>query len=174
MMAKPLLSFWQKNGIAGVGNMALLEQPLTAFFASRRCSGRAIRAAMDWAVEHARARTPLIGGFHSPLEQSVLEVMLAAHAPVVIVIARKLEAASLPDAWREAVQAGTIAVVSMDESQQRLTAELAMRRNHWIAHRAAHIVIAEASPGGSLASCVAQWKIERLRVNILLDEVGNQ
>ena len=89
-MTKPSLSFLQKDGIAGVGNMALLEQPLTAFFASRRCSGRAIRAAMDWAVEQARAKTPLIGGFHSPLEQSVLEVMLAAHAPVVIVIARKL------------------------------------------------------------------------------------
>lgn len=48
--------------------MALLEQPLTAFFASHRCSGRAILAAMDWVVEQAQARTPLIGGFHSPLE----------------------------------------------------------------------------------------------------------
>ena len=173
-MAKPLLSFWQKNGIAGVGSMALLEQPLTAFFASRRCSGRAIRAAMDWAVEQARAKIPLIGGFHSPLEQSVLEVMLAAHAPVVIVITRKLEAASLSSAWHEAVQAGTIAVVSMDDTQQRLTAELAMRRNHWIASRAAHIVVAEASLDGSLAFCLAQWKNEKLRVSILVDEVGNQ
>ncbi len=57
---------------------------------------------MDWAVEQARMKTPLIGGFHSPLEQSVLEVMLAAHAPVVIVIARKLETAQLPGAWLEA------------------------------------------------------------------------
>lgn len=173
-MVKPLLSFWQKDGVAGVGNMALLEQPLTAFFASRRCSGLAIRAAMDWAVEQARAKIPLIGGFHSPLERSVLEVVLSAYAPVVLVIARKLEAASLPDAWRKAVQAGTIAVVSMDESQQRLTAEQAIRRNHWIAHRAAQIVVAEAAPDGSLASCLAQWKIERVRVRILLDEVGSQ
>jgi len=173
-MMKPLLSFWQKDGITGVGNMALLECPLTAFFASRRCSGRAIRAAMDWAVEQARMKTPLIGGFHSPLEQSVLEVLLTAHAPVVIVIARQLHAASLPAAWREAVQAGTATVVSMDDTQQRLTAEQAMRRNHWIARRAAHIVVAEASPDGSLATCMAQWKIEKMRVNILLDEVGNQ
>lgn len=174
MMVKPLLSFWQKDGVAGVGDKALLEQPLTAFFASRRCSGRAIRAAMDWAVEQARAKTPLIGGFHSPLEQSVLEVMLASHAPVVIVIARKLAAASLSAAWCEAVQAGTVAVVSMDDTQQRLTAEQAIRRNHWIARHAAHIVIAEASPGGGLASCLAQWKIEKMRVNILVDEIGNQ
>lgn len=173
-MTKPSLSFWQKDGIAGVGNIALLEQPLTAFFASRRCSGRAIRAAMDWAVEQARSKTPLIGGFHSPLEQSVLEVMLAAHAPVVMVIARKLDAAGLSSAWREAVQAGTVAVVSMDDTQQRLTAELATRRNHWIAHRAAHIMIAEASPDGSLASCLVQWKNDGLRVKMLVDEVGNQ
>lgn len=154
--------------------MALLEQPLTGFFASRRCSGRAIRMAMDWAVEQARAKTLLIGGFHSPLEQSVLEVLLAAHAPVVIVIARQLHAASLPAAWREAVQAGTATVVSMEETQQRLTAEQAIRRNHWIACRAAQIVVAEATPDGNLAICMAQWKVEKMRVSILLDEVGNQ
>jgi len=173
-MAKPLLSFWQKDEIAGVGNMALLEQPLTAFFASLRCSGRAIRAAMDWAIEPAQARTPLIGGFHSPLEQSVLEVMLAAHAPVVIVIARKLETAQLPSTWLDAVQAGTIAVVSMEELQQRLTTELAIRRNHWIVRHAANIVVAEASPDGSLASCLAQWKIEKMRVSILSEKVGGE
>ena len=149
--------------------MALLEQPLTGFFASRRCSGRAIWMAMDWAVEQARMKTPLIGGFHSPLEQSVLEVLLTAHAPVVIVIARQLHAASLPAAWREAVQAGTATVVSMDDTQQRLTAGQAMRRNHWIARRAAHIVVAEASPDGSLATCMAQWFIEGRQINYLSD-----
>ena len=154
--------------------MALLEHPLTAFFASRRCSGRAIRAAMDWAVEQARAKTPLIGGFHSPLEQSVLEVVMAAHAPVVMVIARQLNAANLPLAWHDAAQAGTAAVVSMDDVQQRLTAEQAIRRNHWIARHAAHIVVAEASPDGSLISCQAQWKAEGMRVSILLDVAGNQ
>lgn len=168
------LSLWQKDGITGVGNMTFLEHPLTAFFASRRCSGRAIRAAMDWAVEQARAKTPLIGGFHSPLEQSVLEVMLAARAPVVIVIARKLEATHFPATWLGAVQAGTVAVVSMDDTQQRLTAEQAIRRNHWIARHAAHIVVAEASPDGNLVSCQTQWKAEGMRVSILLDVAGNQ
>jgi predicted Rossmann fold nucleotide-binding protein DprA/Smf involved in DNA uptake len=172
-MPKSLLSFWQRDEVFGVGNAGLLKCPLTAFFASRRCSGRAIRAAMDWAVEQARTKTPLIGGFHSPLEQSVLEVMLSAHAPVVIVIVRKLETAQLPPAWLEAAQAGTVAVVSMEESRQRLTTELATRRNHWIARHAAHVVVAEAAPGGSLASCLVEWKNDGKRASILLDEVGN-
>lgn len=123
---------------------------------------------MDWAVAQARAKTPLIGGFHSPLEQSVLEVMLVAHAPVVIVIARKLNAASLSAAWRDAVQAGTAAVVSMEDSTERLTTEIAMRRNHWVARHATHILVAEVSPDGSLAPCLAQWKGEGRSLNCLM------
>jgi predicted Rossmann fold nucleotide-binding protein DprA/Smf involved in DNA uptake len=123
---------------------------------------------MDWAVEQARNKTSLIGGFHSPLEQSVLEVMLAAHAPVVIVIARKLETARLPAAWCDAIHAGAAAVVSMDDTKQRLTAERAMRRNHWIAVHATQIVAAEAAPDGGLASCLAQWKREGHLMNYLL------
>jgi len=38
----------------------------------------AIRAAMNWAVEQARSKCPVISGFHSPLKQSVLQVLLAA------------------------------------------------------------------------------------------------
>lgn len=164
---KSLLSFWQKGEIGGVGDEALLEQPLTAFFASRRCSGKAIRAAMDWAVEQARNKNPLIGGFHSPLEQSVLEVMLTAHAPVVMVIARRLQSARFSAAWYDAVQAGTAAVVSVEDTTQRLTAERAMRRNHWIAAHAAQIVVAEVAPDGSLATCLVQWKSEGQQVNCL-------
>jgi hypothetical protein len=56
MMEKPLLSFWQKYGVDGVDNMALKEYPLTAFFASSLCSGRAILVAMDWARIHYQTR----------------------------------------------------------------------------------------------------------------------
>lgn len=146
-----------------------MDLPLTTFFASRRCSGRAVRAAMDWAVEQARKKEPLIGGFHSPLEQSVLEIMLAAHAPVVIVIARQLQSARLPVVWREKIQSGTMAVVSVDNTTRRLTAERALRRNHWIAARAAQIVVAEAAPSGSLATCLGQWLDYGYQVNCLVD-----
>ena len=168
VLRMPLLSGWPlRDGAQGIGNVALIDLPLTAFFASRRCSGRAVRAAMYWAVEQARIKTPLIGGFHSPLEQSVLEIMLIAHAPVVIVIARELQSARLPAAWRDAVQSGAVAVVSMDNTMQRLIAERAMRRNHWIAAHATRIVVAEVASGGSLAACLAKWKSEGYQVNCL-------
>lgn len=153
------LSFWSlEDGARGVGNASLLGQPLTAFFSSRTCPGVAIRATMAWAVEQARSKNPIISGFHSPLEQSVLEVMLAAGAPCVIVVARKLEPAHLPPVWLRAVQGGTAAVISMDDTTRRLTIELAVRRNDWVAEHAARIVVAHASTGGNLLRQVTQWE----------------
>ena len=57
----------QEQTWTGQGNEALLSEPLTAFFSSRQCPGVAIRAAMDWALEQARSRQPVVSGFHSPL-----------------------------------------------------------------------------------------------------------
>lgn len=166
MIEEPLLSFWSLEGVErGVGNASLLEQPLTAFFASRQCPGVAIRSAMAWAVEQARCKKPVVSGFHSPLEQSVLEVMLAAGAPCVIVIARKLELAHLPPIWLRAVQDGMVAVISMDDTTRRLTTELAARRNDWVADHANRIVVAHASLGGGLQRQISHWK----RRNFIVD-----
>lgn len=158
MLKDRSLSFWSlEGGERGVGNASLLDQPLTALFASRQCSGAAIRAAMDWAVEQARSKSPVISGFHSPLEQSVLEVMLTAAAPCVMVIARKLEQAHLPPAWLRALREGMAAIVSMEDTTRRLTAELAARRNDWVAEHAARIVVAHASTEGNLMRQARQW-----------------
>jgi predicted Rossmann fold nucleotide-binding protein DprA/Smf involved in DNA uptake len=158
MIEERLLSLWPlEGGTRGVGNASLLDKPLTAFFASRQCSGAAIRAAMAWAIEQARCKSPIISGFHSPLEQSVLEVMLTAGAPCVMVIARKLEQAHLPPAWLRAVQDGTAAIISMEDTTRRLTAELAARRNDWVAEHAARIVVAYVSAEGNLLRQARQW-----------------
>ena len=60
MIKELLLSYWPlEGGERGVGNASLLDKPLIAFFASRKCSGGAIRAAMAWAVEQARKCAPM-------------------------------------------------------------------------------------------------------------------
>lgn len=95
-----------------MGAPQLLDQPLTAFFASRQCPGAAIRAAMDWALEQASARRAVVGGFHSPLEQSVLRLLLEAHNPVVAVLARPVGDARLKPGWETAITGSSMAVVS--------------------------------------------------------------
>lgn len=160
-MSKPLLSLWRLDthlsGLTGLGNAALLDGPLTAFFASRTCPGSAIRAAMDWAVAEARSGRTIISGFHSPLERSVLEVLLGAHGKAVIALARDVRKARLPSAWRQAALRNGIAIVSVDQGARHLTEELARSRNDWVAQLAQNIVIAHAQPGGTLARDAERW-----------------
>ncbi len=134
---------------------------MTAFFASRQCPGTAIRAAMNWALQQAQAKSVVISGFHSPLEQSVLKVLVQARSPVVAVLARPVGGARLPPKWVEPLAQGHLAVVSAATTATRLTGEVAMARNHLVAHLASDIVVAHASPGGALASLLAQWQLDR-------------
>ena len=153
--------------LTGVGGQALLAQPMTAFFASRQCPGAAIRAAMDWALQQAKARQVVISGFHSPLEQSVLTVLLQACSPVVTVLARPVDGAKLPSAWVEPMAQDRMAVVSSVTATKRLTLEGASLRNAQIAQLATNIVAAYASPGGSLADLLAQWGQEDRQIAML-------
>ncbi len=143
--------------LSGVGEQALLGMPLTAFFASRQCPGVAIRAAMDWALEQARARRAVISGFHSPLEQSVLNLMLEARSPAILVLARPIACARLKTNWTTAISEGRMTVVSTSTDTTRLTSARAARRNDLVAQLADNIVIAHASAGGELARQSAYW-----------------
>lgn len=128
--------------------------PLTAFFASRQCPGRAISAALGWALEQARVGQGIISGFHSPLEQSVLNLLLEARSPVVAVLARPVAGARLRGDWETAIAERRMAVVSGVAESKRLTGELAIQRNELVAQLAERIVIAHASPGGELERLV--------------------
>ena len=141
---------------------------MTAFFASRQCTGAAIRAALDWALQQARAKNVVISGFHSPLEQSVLKVLIEARSPAVAVLARPVEGAKLPPDWAEPLTLGHLTVVSAAKATTRLTGEVATARNRLVAQLATNIVVAHANPGGTLASLLAQWQLDgQERVKIL-------
>ena len=141
---------------------------LTAFFASRQCPGAAIRAAMDWALQQARAKQVVVSGFHSPLEQSVLTVLIAADSPAVVVLARPLQGAKLPPEWAEPLAKGHMTVLSGVTTAGRLTQQLAYERNAQVARLAKKIVVPHASPGGSLAEQLGQWRLDGRQVEVLL------
>ena len=169
-MQDPIIWERQIEGFSrmhGVGAQSLLDLPITAFFASRQCPGVAIRAAMDWVLQQAKAGQVVVSGFHSPLEQSALTVLLQAHSPVVAVLARPVSSAKLPAAWAEPLAQGRMAVVSSVNTLTRLTSEAAALRNAQVAQLATSIVVAHASPGGSLAALVAQWLQDERRVTML-------
>jgi len=153
--------------LAGVGERDLLAVPLTAFFASRRCPGTAISAGMDWAFAQAKSGGVTVGGFHSPLEQSVLKILLQAKSPVILVIARSLEGARLDRTWQAAMADGRMAVLSSHTAKGRLSETLAVERNDVAALLAERIVIAHAESGGTLDASTKRWQQSGADIAIL-------
>ena len=152
--------------LTGVGRQSLLDLTMTAFFASRQCPGSAIRAAMEWALQQARVKNVIVSGFHSPLEQSVLKVLMQAHSPVVLVLARPVASAKLTSeclaALGESDSESNIAVVSVNVKRQRLTSSIAVQRNSIAAELASAIVVAHASPSGELFKQCETWTSSRI------------
>ena len=88
---KDRLATWFPNlpALHTLGNLDLLRLPLTALFCSRKCPGDAILKAYDLAQELREKEIPVIGGFHTPVEKDMLEILLRGKGPVVICPARE-------------------------------------------------------------------------------------
>ena len=140
----------------GLGDPDLLARRYVGLFASIRCPGAAILRAYDLARELRDANIPVIGGFHSPMERECLDLLLRGRQPVAIVPARGVQTMRIPRAWRPAIDAGRLIVISpFGVGAQRVTSELAVQRNDLVEALSAALLIVHAAPGG---------KIERLAI----------
>ncbi len=133
-----------------MGNVTLLGVPKTALFCSARCPGSAILPAYDQAVRWRDGGRCVVGGFHSPVEKECLRILLRGTQPVIVCPARSLPQ-RVPPEWRPALAAGRLLVVSaFQEGEDRITAELAARRNQFVADLADELWFAHITPGGQL------------------------
>ena len=158
----------QGERLDGCGNADLLSNSLTAFFASRVCPALAIRAGLAWTLEQVHAGGTVVGGFHSPLERSVLNLLMEARNPVVAVLAREVASARLPVGWRVAIQQGHMAVVSQAVGRRHLDHDRSTSRNDLVVRLADRIVVAHVSESGSLAAQVREWRHRGKCVRLLM------
>lgn len=133
--------------VTGIGPRRLLDQPLTAIFCSARCPGAAILEALNLAQAWRKAGVAVVSGFHSPVEQESLRVLLDGESPIVVCLARSAERYRVPQGWRNAVRAGRLLVLSPFQNWPRVTTELAERRNLFVGHLTSRIKIVHAEPG---------------------------
>jgi predicted Rossmann fold nucleotide-binding protein DprA/Smf involved in DNA uptake len=163
-----------------LGNFDLLQYPLLAFFASVRCPGHLILQAHDLAQDLRRAGVPTIGGFHSPVEQEVLTVLLRGEQPIVVCPARSLIGMRIPQEYRGPLEAGRLLLLSpFTEHDHRATMRTAQRRNRLVAALAAQVFVAYAAPGGKTeAFCreIIAWgrPLYTFAANENLVEMGTQ
>ena len=131
-----------------VGNISLLKKPMQGFLCSRTARSSIILPCLDWAVEMAKGEMPVISTFHSKMEKSVLEVLLAGKCPIVMVLGRKLYK-EVPEMLQQALKDGRMLMVSLSE-QTRISQQSALACNRFIMEHAQEVVVGFAAPGGNL------------------------
>lgn len=147
--------------LSALGNSDILQQKTLALFCSIKCPGDLILKTYDLAQELRDAKTPVIGGFHSPMERECLTILLRGTQPVIICPARSLHNMQLPAVYREPLAQGRLLFLSpFSEKERRHTVELATQRNRLVAALATAIFVSHAEPAGkteALCHQVLQW-----------------
>lgn len=140
------------------GDSSLLSlSGATAFLSSRRGSAKAALACLEWAEGRREEPRPVIGGFHSDLEQDVLKILLRGKCPVILVLARTLWK-KVPDVLRGPIDEGRLLVVApVPASARRVSAATALLRNRFVLEHCAEIVIGTLDPGGGLSSLLSDF-----------------
>ncbi len=121
---------------------------LLAFFCSTKAPAGLILTTHDLAQGWRHSDVTVISGFHTPVEQEALTVLLRGPAPLILCPARSLERMRIKADWRPALEAGRLLLMSpFPSSIRRATKETALARNRFVAGLADRVIIAHAAPG---------------------------
>jgi len=154
--APPVVALWGERDIWFKRN-----GPLLALFCSTKAPASIILQVHDLAQQWRTGTVTVISGFHSPVEQECLAVLLRGPQPVIICPARSLDRMRLKREYREPMAAGRLLLMSpFGEKVRRMTADTALTRNHFVAALADTVLIAHAQPGSKteqLVQEVVEW-----------------
>lgn len=137
------------RALKALGSPDALSQPLLALFCSIKCPGNIILNAFDLMKELRDAGITVISGFHSPMEQECLEILLRGRQPIVICPARSIETMRIRREFRKPLAEGRLLFLSpFPKEQNRISARRAEVRNRLVAVLADRVFVPYASPGG--------------------------
>jgi len=146
--------------LTALGNLDLLALPKTALFCSARCPGNAILAAYDQAAKWRDEERCIISGFHSPVEKECLRTLLRGKQPIIICPARGLEKFRIPSDWKKPLADGRLLILSCFNRQHRRgAAELAARRNKFVAALADEVWFAHIAAGGQMEQLAKKFSV---------------
>lgn len=157
------LSDHAPNCLTVLGHPALLSQPKMALFCSVRCPDDITSRAYERARRLCDDGVTVIGGFHSPVEQKCLNILLTGKQPIIICLLRALsEKTRIPNEWQQALDAGRLLLLSQFEKRRRPDQETARKRNELVAALSDEVLIIHATPGGAIAQIselVTTWRM---------------
>jgi len=137
--------------LTATGNLDILRQKKLALFCSVKCPGTLILQTYDLACALRNAGVTVISGFHSPMEKECLTLLLRGTQPIVICPGRGIEKMRLPAEWKAPLAEGRLLLLSpFAEKLRRVTADLAQKRNEFVAALADAVFVAHAAPGSKM------------------------
>jgi len=143
-------SIWFKRGM-----------PLLALFCSTKARASIILRVHDLAQKWRIGGVTIISGFHTPVEQECLAVLLRGPQPVIVCPARSLDRMRLKREYKESMATGRLLLMScFGDSVRCVTADTALIRNRFVAALADVVLVAHAEPGSKteeLAREVLGW-----------------
>lgn len=141
--------------LTGLGNAALLMEPLLGLVASRECPGHVLLETLDRVPHWVTDGRVIVSGFHSPLEQQVLRSLLRRRGRAVKLLARGMaDTRPAPDE-ADALSDGRMLILSpFAPSVTRTTRATALARNRLVLVLAAEVVIPHVADGSPLAALI--------------------
>ena len=139
-----------------IGDKKLLDLHKVAFLCSRDIPASIVLKCYDWAIAQREAGNCVISGFHSVLEKDVLTYLLKGTQPVIVALARGMKARIEPKFKKPLEQGRLLIVTPFEKKHKRVTTQLAITRNAFMADLADEIVIGYAKPGGNIDRLIQQ------------------
>lgn len=131
-----------------LGNKALLNKKLTAFFASRTVQTARVMACYDWATSLSAETDCVVSGFQSAIKRDVLHFLLKKKIPIIVVLARAIYK-HIPEELREAYDNGNLLFISVSNAP-RTSQGAAKARNQYAADISSTIVFGMLTEESSL------------------------
>jgi len=161
-------------GVAdALGEARLLTLHKLALICSRKCPGDVILKTYDHARPVRGSGIPIVNGFHSPIEKDCLPILLRGPDPIIIVQGHRLSTSRLPREWHKAIDAGRLLLLSpFREKDKRVTAELAVERNRFVAAISDEVLIPYAAAGSRTEALALDLLKSGKRVYTFSDRPG--
>lgn len=135
--------------LSSKGNQSLLQRKKLALICSVKCPGKLILDTYDLMRKIREIRATVVSGFHSPMEQECLSLLLRGDSSVIVCPARSLVNARFPSEYQKPLLDGKMLLMSaFDEKCRRTTSQTSEMRNRLVAAVADVVLIPYASFGG--------------------------
>ena len=139
-----------------LGNIDLLQMPMTAFLASSTIPTDMVLRCYDWAKTVSREEGCIISGFSSHLEENVLHFLLRGTCPVILVMARQIYK-RVPEELQPLLDNGRLLIIS-NSSASRQSRITALARNRYICEQADKIFMVGVTESSSLYNLQQEFR----------------